>query len=108
MATSDRLIAIKQRGFSPAFDRLVQNQEDLVGLLAYGIHKERKRALAIKRGLARDDLKLRQYGADLTAKDVVELRRTAKQSLKVFATTIQKETIRQLQDNQLDRIGEML
>ena len=46
---------------SNAFEKLVMNDDDLVGYIAYALYKKQKRELALEKSLPQDDTRLKCY-----------------------------------------------
>lgn len=80
---------IIERGFSPAFDRLVEHPEDFVGMIAYSVYKTIKRQMISDNRYERDHPDVKHYYKHhLTTEQVKLLRSNAEVRLDEYVNTI--------------------
>jgi hypothetical protein len=95
---------IEDRGFSPAFDKIVGGGDDIVGLLAYSLHKKRKRAFAIEAGLRSNQAEIKRYHQGLRTEEIRDLRRNAETSLDAWSDQVARQVAEQIRSEELGRL----
>jgi glutaredoxin 2 len=80
-------------GYSDAYDKLILDDGDLVGSLAYAIYKKQKREFITRNGLAHDDKRVRDYHHDLQDARVEGLRQFAESQLQEYASKISAQIL---------------
>lgn len=91
---SDQEASQKDQGrYSDAYDKLIPEDGDLVGSLAYAIYKKQKREFIIQNGLSRDDERVRHYHHDLQPARIEALRQVAISQLQEYASKISEQIL---------------
>ena len=93
-------------GYSDAYDKLILDDRDLVGSLAYAIYKKQKREFIIRNELNHDDQRVRDYHHDLQDARIKGLRQFAESQLEEYAAKISEEILDQ--EREAARAGEIV
>lgn len=73
---------------SHAYESLVENPDDIVGMIAYCAYKAQKRELCMKHSLQRDDPRVAQYHFDLNDGRIGSLRNDATVTLRNYSNSL--------------------
>lgn len=93
-------------GYSDAYDKLICEDGDLVGSLAYAIYKKQKREFIIKNGFSRDDERVLHYHHDLQSARIEGLRQFAESQLQEYANRISAQILDE--EREAARSGEIV
>ena len=98
---------IAERGYSVAFDRIVQDPDNAVHLIAYGLYKKHKRDFAMKGKYQRWSREMRDYRKGITEGEIEDLHLSAKEALHTFAGTALTQALQQRLDDQATKTKEL-
>jgi hypothetical protein len=87
---------IIERGFSPAYDRLVEHHDDFVGMIAYAVFKRMKKDYVADCGYARNHKSVHDYYKTLGAEQARILRADAEKRLDAYVSTLMEPMVDQV------------
>lgn len=106
MPTTERDAEIIERGFCLAYDRLVADEHDFLGMVAYSSYKAHKRDFVIQHACPRQDPRINSWNQDFLSTPLELYQDNARRRLKAFGDILLKESYYELRMQAFDEFSE--
>lgn len=90
------------QGYSDAYSKLIKDDDDLRGIIAYALYKKQKREFILRNALKSDDPRVVNYHHDLHEERIGSLKAAAEKKLQTYA----EEILEKARDQELQEYAE--